>query len=140
MSVQAAPESDALRPPVKSLLADYESIEHALARDSMDGVADKARAISQAVRQDQGRTMSLTVAEKDDKLAQARDLKSARTAFQPLSQSFIDYLDANNVKSTGLKWVYRPMAKASWLQKGEQIRNLYMGKSMSTCGEVQQTY
>lgn len=126
--------------PLKTVLSDYQKIQQALAKDSMQGVAEHARAIAKAVHEDQGKTLSLSVAEKADKLAQATDLKDARAAFKPLSRTLIDYLAENKVKSTGFKEVYCPMAKAAWLQTGQQVLNPYMGKEMPTCGEVQRSF
>jgi hypothetical protein len=125
---------------VNEVLGDYQKIEQALASDSMQGVADKARDIAKAVREDQGKTLSLSVAERADALAKTQDLKAARDAFKPLSETLILYLDQNKVKSTGLKLTYCPMANARWLQKAGPIRNPYMGKSMPTCGEFKQTF
>jgi hypothetical protein len=34
----------------------------------------------------------------------------------------------------GMKVAYCPMAKRSWIQKEDAIRNPYYGKSMLTCG------
>ena len=35
----------------------------------------------------------------------------------------------------GVKLAYCPMVKASWLQKGDTIRNPYYGSAMLECGE-----
>jgi hypothetical protein len=35
----------------------------------------------------------------------------------------------------GVRTAYCPMAKKSWLQKGDTLANPYYGTSMPTCGE-----
>jgi RND family efflux transporter MFP subunit len=54
---------------------------------------------------------------------------AAHATTQPATQS----LESKQELSVA----YCPMAKASWLQRGEAIANPYMGQAMSTCGIVQ---
>ena len=63
-------------------------------------------------------------------------VRAAREAFKPLSKSLIQYLNDHNVSGTYTE-VYCPMAKASWLQKGDKIDNPYMEASMRGCGHIQ---
>jgi Cu(I)/Ag(I) efflux system membrane fusion protein len=69
-------------------------------------------------------------------LADAKDLATARAVFNRLSESLIQYL-ANHKMTSAYTEVYCPMAKASWLQKGDKIENPYMGASMRGCGRLQ---
>jgi len=129
-------ESGALMEPVKSVLDNYLKIQAALAKDSTGGVAANASAIARAVRSDSMKMLSPQVAEQADALAKAKDLAAAREAFKPLSKSLIQYLNDHNVSGTYTE-VYCPMAKASWLQKGDKIDNPYMEASMRGCGHIQ---
>jgi hypothetical protein len=59
----------------------------------------------------------------------------ARAAFAALSDALIDYAKTTGVAlGDGMKVAYCPMARKSWLQKGDTIRNPYYGKAMSDCG------
>lgn len=140
VAASAAENSEALREPVKTVLAEYGKISDALAKDSVQGIGEHARAIAKAIRDDKGRTLSLSAADRAEKLANAKNLKATREAFRSLSDSLIVYLSENKVSSTGLKEAFCPMVQASWLQKGEKLQNPYMGQSMPRCGEVKRTF
>lgn len=129
-------QSSALMEPVKSVLDDYLKIQSALAKDSIDGVAANASAIATAVRSDSMKMLSPQVADQADALANAKDVASAREAFKALSKSLIQYLADHNATGAYVE-VYCPMAKASWLQKGDKINNPYLDASMRGCGEIQ---
>ncbi len=119
ISAEDKKADDALMEPVKSVLDHYLKIQGELAKDSIKGVDEHAAAIAKAVKGDDMKMLSLEVAKQADTLAQAKDLKAARTAFKPLSGSLVKYL-----------------VKASWLQTGKTIKNPYMGKEMLSCGEL----
>lgn len=129
-------QNGALMEPVKSVFDSYLTIQSALAKDSIDGVAANASAISNAIRGDSMKMLSPEIAAQADALANAKDLATAREAFKPLSKSLIQHLNANNVTGAYVE-VYCPMAKASWLQKGDKIDNPYLGSSMRSCGQIQ---
>ena len=130
-----ADESAALMEPVRSVLDNYLKIESALAKDSIEGVSSNASAIATAVRGDSMNMLSRNIAEQADALAKAKDLRVAREALKPLSASLISYLHDHHVTGAYTE-VYCPMAKASWLQKGEKVENPYMEPSMRGCGEI----
>jgi membrane fusion protein, copper/silver efflux system len=67
-------------------------------------------------------------------VAEAEDIKAARAAFAPLSEAVIALVKADP-SAHDVKLAYCSMAKASWLQKEEKIRNPYYGPSMLSCGE-----
>jgi hypothetical protein len=69
-------------------------------------------------------------------IAKAKDLKSARAAFQPLSDAFIKFLADNKAKVAHVQ-VYCPMAKANRLQTDKNVSNSYLGKAMPDWGEIQ---
>jgi hypothetical protein len=129
-------KADPLMEPVKSVLDDYLKIQDELAKDSVKGVNENASAIAKAVKGDDMKMLSPDVATQADTLAQAKDLKSARDAFKPLSASLVKYLADNKAGAGTYHEAYCPMVRANWLQTGKAIKNPYMGKSMLTCGDL----
>lgn len=127
-------DDSALMQPVKSVYEDYLKIQTELVKDSLKGVSDNAAAIAKAVRSDEMKMLPSDVAAQADALAQAKDLKGAREAFKPLSTSLIKYLADNKAGKGVYHEAYCPMAKASWLQSGKDIKNPYLGKEMPDCG------
>ncbi len=136
ISAEDKKADDALMEPVKSVLDHYLKIQGELAKDSIKGVDEHAAAIAKAVKGDDMKMLSLEVAKQADTLAQAKDLKAARTAFKPLSGSLVKYLADNKAGKGTYHEAYCPMVKASWLQTGKTIKNPYMGKEMLSCGEL----
>ncbi len=128
----------------------YEAIRLSLLSDSLDGVGDHAKAISKRARRlasafdaemagvakDKGpeiKALMPKLRAQADALAKSTDLRSARDAFAPLSESFVNYRNA----ATGDKpaVAFCPMAKRSWLQPKGQIGNPYGGTKMPRCGQ-----
>lgn len=70
-------------------------------------------------------------------LNKASDLKTAREAFKPLSDSLIKCLGANKAHRGHYVRVFCPMANARWLQTGSVVSNPYYGKSMARCGKIE---
>lgn len=130
-----AADNPALMPPVKSVYGHYLKIQTDLANDSLKGVATEAGAIAKAVQGDSMKMLPEKVATEAEALAKAADLKTARAAFKPLSDSLIKYLAAHHAQDAYVE-VYCPMAKASWLQADKTVNNPYLGQDMSTCGEI----
>src|SRR5574342_395699 len=128
-SVRAG-ENEPLKGPAKYVLENYQRIQGALAADSMTGIPESASAIAGAIRSDRHNTLPPTVAEEAEKLADAKDLTAARSAFKPLSAALITWMDDSKVESSGYQEAYCPMADANWLQKEEEINNPYYGKKM----------
>jgi hypothetical protein len=129
-----------MKEPVKSVYTSYLEIQAALAADTMKGIPEKAGAIAKAVNEDKNKMLPAEVAVQAEALAKATDLKAARAAFKPLSESLIKYLADHSVSSSGYVQFYCPMAKADWLQKNKDTRNPYFGKSMSECGEIKKKF
>ncbi len=127
---------DPLMEPVKSVYDHYLAIQKELAQDSIKGVDEHASAIAKAVEQDDMKMLSPDVAKQAQTLAKAKDLKAARDADKPLSQSLIKYLADNKAGKGMYHEAYCPMVKASWLQTDKAIKNPYMGKAMLGCGEL----
>jgi hypothetical protein len=134
-SAGAHADNPTLTAPVKSVYGDYLKIQASLAKDSLTGVAETANAIAKSVQTD-AKSLPAAVATEAEALARTSDLKSARAAFKPLSDSLIQYLADHKAKDAYVQ-VYCPMARASWLQAGKNVNNPYMGKAMSDCGEIQ---
>jgi hypothetical protein len=122
--------------PVKSVLDNYLMIQADLVKDSIKGLDERAGAIAKAVKGDEMKMLPPDVAKQAETLAAAKDLKSAREAFKPLSASLIKYLADNKAGKGVYHEAYCPMAAASWLQTGKSIKNPYLGKEMPTCGEL----
>ena len=134
-SAGARADNSALTAPVKSVYDHYLTIQASLAKDSLSGVADNANAIAKAVQTD-AKSLPAAVATEAEALARTSDLKSARAAFKPLSDSLIQYLADHKARDAYVQ-VYCSMANASWLQAGKNVSNPYMGRAMSECGEIQ---
>ena len=88
-------QEPALMQPVKSVLGHYLTIQTELAKDSIRGLDEHANAIVKAVKGDEMKMLSPDVAKQADTLAKAKDLKTAREAFKPLSASLVKYLADN---------------------------------------------
>ena len=111
----------------------YTSIQKALVIDSTQGVAEAATAMAKAMKESGSGYLGQTAASAE-KLAKAKDLTTSRSEFSALSQALIQYLSVTGLAPTGYRVAYCPMAKASWLQKGNEIQNPYMGEEMRRCG------
>jgi len=101
----------------------------------MSGVAENADAITKVV-QSNANALPAEVSSEAGDVAKATNLPSARAAFKPLSNSLIKYLADHKDKAAYVQ-VYCPMANASWLQGDKNVKNPYLGKEMSECGEIQ---
>ena len=132
-----AAENPALMPPVKSVYDHYLRIQSELAKDSLKSVDAEASAIAEAVEHDPMQMLPADVAKQAKALSEAKDLKAARAAFKPLSDSLIKYLADHQAQDAYVE-VYCPMAKAGWLQADKNVRNPYMGSAMPRCGVVKE--
>jgi Cu(I)/Ag(I) efflux system membrane fusion protein len=131
-----AADSPALPEPVKSVYDHYLKIQGELATDSLTGVEEHGNAIAKIVRGDDMKRLPPVLAKQAETLAKAKDLAAVRKAFKPLSDSLIKYLADNKVPKGTYYEVYCPMADASWLQAGKEVKNPYMGKAMPDCGVI----
>jgi hypothetical protein len=134
-SLRAA-DDPALMEPVKSVLNHYLAIQTNLANDSVQGLDQHAKAIAAAVKGDKLKMLPPGVAKQAETLGQAKDLKAARAAFKPFSASLIKYMADKKAGHGVYHEAYCPMADASWLQTGKEIRNPYFGKEMLDCGDL----
>jgi hypothetical protein len=116
-----------------ALVDPFVHVQTALAADQFDGLAAHAQAIEKAAAA-LGKDADAIVAGAK-KLAAAKDIAAARTAFGDMSTALVSY--AEKTKSTfgaGVKLAYCPMADKPWIQKDSEIKNPYYGASMLTCG------
>ena len=109
------------------LAAPYLHIQVALANDVADAAASIAAAA--AALGDAGAAIAASA----EALAAAKDLRTARAVFGPLSDSFIAY--GEEVGYGELRVAYCPMVDKSWVQAAGGIRNPFYGSMMLTCGE-----
>jgi uncharacterized protein YgfB (UPF0149 family) len=138
---------------INNVVAGYLKLKDALAGDNGKAAASGATEMSEAFAKfnEAGLTpeqKKVYADVKDDITEHAEhiakngsDIEHQREHFDLLSQDIIDF-----VKSTGTTHArykdYCPMYNsnkgASWLSKTKDIRNPYLGKKMSTCGEVKE--
>ncbi len=116
---------------IKAVMTPYLKIHDALAKDSMDGIADAAKEISTAAAAD--KTMPGKLVAQADSLAGAKDLVAARAAFVAISKTLIHVLMDAHV--TAYFQAYCPMVKQSWLQSDKTVSNPFSA-DMGTCGDL----
>ncbi|MCA9672591.1 MAG: DUF3347 domain-containing protein [Myxococcales bacterium] len=127
------------------VLAQYMRVHSALASDKLDGVSAAAKRIGKLAAKVKPGTVTgkhkahyaslpkkIRAAAK--KLARAKSIDKARTAFKELSRPMAMW--ATMSKPTGVNVVFCSMAKGSWLQKSAKIRNPYYGAKMLACGQI----
>jgi hypothetical protein len=121
--------------PIEAMLDPYFRVQSALSSDSMAGVTADAALIAKAAAALGAPGQPIAAAARE--LAGAGSIADARTIFGRLSTAVIAYADVTKAAlGSGVVTAYCPMAKGSWLQRGEKLRNPYYGKSMLTCGEI----
>ena len=67
------------------------------------------------------------------------DIKIYRKNFKWVSKATITLLDKVKYKDESLSIMFCSMANSEWVQKGEDVKNPFYGKSMLKCGEVKKT-
>lgn len=116
----------------RSVFENYFAIQSALARDSLKTVPAKAQALAAAAHAEEANGLPPQVAQQSDAVAAARGMAKTRKAFKALSDSLIKYSQTHGLPPGHISEVYCPIAKASWLQTGEAVRNPYLGLRSST--------
>jgi len=130
------------------MAADYEAVRLALVRDSLDGVADAARRMSDLLRTDvdvqaagvragEGDALRSVLPElraATTALGRAATLEAARESFAALSAAMVRFRAL--VTDPGPVVAYCSMADRTWLQPEGEIGNPYYGQSMARCGEI----
>ena len=106
----------------------YETIRAALASDSMKDIAKHAAALAPMAE-----SISGTEARKAaEGLRAATDIKRAREHFGVTSALLIPKFEKAALKD--VHFFTCSMVNQSWAQRGKDVRNPYMGKTMLTCG------
>jgi hypothetical protein len=116
-----------------ALIDPYIQVQVALSSDKFDGIATQAQAIEKAATS-LGKDGE-PIAAGAKKLAAAKDIAAARTAFGDVSAAIAAY--AEKTKSSlgpDVRIAYCPMVNKPWLTKDKTIRNPYYGAAMLTCG------
>jgi len=129
---------------MQPILEQYLKIQVALAADKTDGVkvaADRIGKLSSKLKpgsvsgdhtghyKDIPKKLKVAATA----VAGAGDIKATREAFKGMSKPMAMW--ATMSKPAGAKVAFCSMAKGSWLQAGDEIRNPYYGSEMLTCGE-----
>jgi hypothetical protein len=135
----------------ETMVGDYLAIQTALAGDSLKKVEKHATAIAKLASELE-KEFSIEAAgieEKDAEsllkilpelaasataFAKAKDIKTARESFAPLSSAMVSY--RNMMAGEVPNVAYCPMVKESWLQNGKNIANPYYGSKMLRCGSI----
>lgn len=135
-----------------TVLHHYEMVRARLADDSLEGVGDHARALTENLRPlqqefdaraagvepdatAQAKTLLREIHAAAETLATADGLDATRDAFYELSKPLVRYRELMKGDDKP-HVVYCSMAKKSWLQPTEEIGNPYHGSSMKRCGAV----
>jgi hypothetical protein len=119
---------------MKEIVGSYLAIHAQLATDKVDGI--KAPAAALVARAETLGEAGTAMAKAAKTVGDAPDLTTARDAFGALSDAVVAAAKAEGWKDLrDVKLAYCPMARRSWLQKDEKIRNPYYGKTMLECGE-----
>lgn len=136
--VLAAPQSQtaASTESLRGIVKTYLDIHALLTQDKFNDVKGPAGTLASqtaALGKDGGQLAKAAAT-----FAAAKDVKSARDAFGPLSDALIARVKADGSKDlvSDLRVGYCPMNSKSWLQREEPVRNPYYGTAMSTCGSV----
>lgn len=133
---------------MRAIATEYAAIHKAFSEDTTTGVdeatkkiEDTARAIDPSTitgdNADRFKALPEGLASSASALIKATDLAAKRTAFKALSASMVEWASA--AKPDGIHIAFCPMAKARWLQSGDEVSNPYYGSSMLRCGTLEDT-
>lgn len=119
-------------------LADYEVLRAALAADDLAAAQKAGATISaHAGPIENAEKHSIKKIEAANKLTKAASLADAREAFKVLSKSAAHLASGKK----GYYLAHCPMVpneEGNWVQTSTKISNPYMGKSMLTCGSIEE--
>ncbi len=139
--------------PMTDVFAAYFGLKDALAKDDGNTASAQAKALYKAIDKVQMDKLSpeqhtawMKLQEKlsydAEHIKGVTETEHQREHFVPLSKNMYELVKVFKT-STPVYYDYCPMANngkgATWLSLQEKISNPYMGKSMSTCGKVQET-
>jgi hypothetical protein len=116
-----------------ALVDPYLQVQVALSADQFDGVPAQGEAIAKVAATLGADGAAIVAGAK--KLAAAKDIAAARTAFGEVSTALTEYADkTKSGLGPDIRVAYCPMVNKPWLTKDKTIRNPYYGASMLTCG------
>jgi hypothetical protein len=124
---RAQEKRPALSAEQKSFLKHYEAIRTGLATDDLVATKKAGAAMT---------APSAPAAEAAKMIAAAESLAAAREAFKPLSKEAV----ALAAGQPGYYHAHCPMVpknEGDWVQTAKKISNPYFGKSMATCGSIE---
>ena len=131
---------------MKTILAEYELLRSALAKDSLNGLEDacdriiSAANVAERFAPDQIKPKYTQLSSKAAQLRQATtaDMEGARQMFGDLSKPLIEILKSDKMLSKDLYIFECPMAQdySFWVQQTNGIENPYMGSKMLSCGSA----
>ena len=120
---------------IDGVLTPYLRIQAQLADDRTDAIKADAETLATAAAGlgAPGQPMAAAAQE----LSAAANLGAARESFGKLSDALIAYADQSHAAlGATTATAYCPMARKSWLQQGDAIKNPYFGKGMLGCGTI----
>ena len=112
----------------------YEAIRAALSADSLKDVSQHATALAPLAEQVGGAAAKKAA----DGIAGAKKLSDAREQFAVLSNLLVPAFEKAGIKNVHV-FVCTMEGGGTWAQRGKDIKNPYMGKSMLTCGTPKST-
>ena len=115
------------------------AIQKSLADDSLDKVKFHSEVISTWVHEVASVEMDQKIVCKALQKMGSEELNVVRKAYKEFNTHLIKYLKAHPLDTQEYREAYCPMAKAGWVQKGNEIANPYYGKSMLKCGTFKKT-
>ena len=133
------------------VVSGYLKVQDALAEDSLDNAKSESKRLTALVRKlnlsgkpevhKAWKQLKADLVAHSFQVSQAADIENARLGFELLSAGTLKLLNQfGNPLETVLHLAHCPMAAgsdgASWVQRGEEIRNSYFGSSMYRCGEL----
>ncbi|MFP4499539.1 MAG: efflux RND transporter periplasmic adaptor subunit [Candidatus Hydrogenedentota bacterium] len=136
-------EADAAMPSaLGGVFEAYMPVQEALAHDNIDKAQVALPLLEEAVEAVPEKKMRESLAAAVADLASAKDLKTMRDAFKPLSNTLIEAIRRVELADAGpIYQIHCPMAfdfdGADWLQRDQEIRNPYFGDEMFSCGTVE---
>jgi hypothetical protein len=72
-------------------------------------------------------------------ISETKDIKKQREQFANLSNNMAALAKAVKLSRQPVYQAYCPMKKANWLSSDKEIKNLYYGNAMLSCGKVIET-
>lgn len=144
-SAIADSQSGELDTKMPSILAQYLTIQAALAQDSLEGVESAAKTIGTEAasidvdgitgeHSERYRKVPPALVAASNELTKAKTIEDAREVFKRLSSPMTMW--ATMAAPANVDVVYCAMANASWLQAPGAVKNPYYGADMLGCGEV----